>query len=353
MSTSRKAIYPFVSMAARGPRSPSPMVTAVPLPSDQKRIIVKFEGASYDVTEFLADHPGGSDIVEQWNGQDISAVFGDAESHKHSKFARSLLQKYLIKEEVEGKAEKSDDLNSKCGKFIDLDRPLIYQMWNLRISKEEYLHQVHLPRHLGRPARFFESDFLEIFTKTPWWFIPLFWGPVLSVAAMVGGSKLMADGMGMPLVGLLWFFGLFMWTVLEYTFHRFLFHMTALLPSHPIAFTTHFLFHGVHHFLPMDHYRLVMPPLLFSFFCTIVYSYLSLLIPQAQLQVMFSGTLMGYIVYDMMHYYFHHGGTPPIKHVAEMKTYHMDHHYVDPNLGFGVSSKIWDRALHTELPPHK
>lgn len=71
------------------------------------------------------------------------------------------------------------------------------------------------------------------------------------------------------------------WTLLEYGFHRFLFHVDRLLPDMPAFLTLHFLMHGVHHYLPMDrcvptHFssasvshsvrrlRLVMPPPMFA-----------------------------------------------------------------------------------------
>lgn len=328
------------------------MVSAIKKVDESKRdgrVLVTFDGGLYDVTEFIADHPGGAEIIQEYSGQDITHIFDSPASHRHSQFAHNLLKKYCIddvKVQSEGKGGKNKA-------FLDLDKPLIPQMWRLRVSKEEYLRQVHKPRHLNRDARFFESDYLERLTKTPWWFIPLFWTPILVASGLLGASRLTAQGLGIPAISILWSFGLFMWTVLEYVFHRFLFHMTDLLPDHPIAFTVHFLFHGVHHFLPMDQYRLVMPPVMFSFFCTIVLSLFLLVVPPAHMMTIFSGTLVGYITYDMMHYFFHHGGTPIIKHVAEMKKYHIDHHYVDENLGFGVSSKIWDQVFHTELPPHR
>jgi 4-hydroxysphinganine ceramide fatty acyl 2-hydroxylase len=55
------------------------------------------------------------------------------------------------------------------------------------------------------------------------------------------------------------------WTLLEYGFHRFLFHVDRILPDHPAFLTLHFLMHGIHHYLPMDRLRLVMPPPLFFF----------------------------------------------------------------------------------------
>lgn len=46
--------------------------------------------------------------------------------------------------------------------------------------------------------------------------------------------------------------GNLIWTLLEYGFHRFLFHVDGLLPDMPAFLTLHFLMHGVHHYVPMD-----------------------------------------------------------------------------------------------------
>lgn len=316
------------------------------------KVLVTFEGGLYDVGAFLADHPGGEDVIRQWAGQDITAVFGDAASHKHSQFAANLLQKYRVEEGPA--AEAGDKGAARAGtKFLDLEQPLVPQMWRLRIGKAEYLREVHRPRHLGRPARFFASDRLEIFTMTPWWVIPLVWGPVALGAAWLGMARLRASGAVPPaLLWPLWGAGLFLWTAIEYGFHRILFHIDAWMPDHPLAFLAHFLFHGVHHFLPMDKYRLVMPPLLFAFFALNFFAALSVLLPFAQLLVLGSGVMVGYILYDLMHYFFHHGSPlSSVGHVQAMKTYHMDHHYVDDNLGFGVTTKLWDRVFGTLLPP--
>lgn len=48
------------------------------------------------------------------------------------------------------------------------------------------------------------------------------------------------------------FIGNIIWTFLEYTLHRFLFHIDYYLPDSPAFLTLHFLMHGIHHYLPMD-----------------------------------------------------------------------------------------------------
>lgn len=44
--------------------------------------------------------------------------------------------------------------------------------------------------------------------------------------------------------------------ILEYTMHRFLFHIDEHLPDHPAALTLHFLLHGIHHYIPVRPLRL-------------------------------------------------------------------------------------------------
>ena len=43
-----------------------------------------------------------------------------------------------------------------------------------------------------------------------------------------------------------------------------LYSQNRWLPDNRVGITLHFLLHGVHHYLPMDKYRLVMPPTLFA-----------------------------------------------------------------------------------------
>lgn len=48
----------------------------------------------YDVTSYLNDHPGGSTIIEDWNGKDATVEF---ESIGHSEEARALLSTFHVR----------------------------------------------------------------------------------------------------------------------------------------------------------------------------------------------------------------------------------------------------------------
>jgi 4-hydroxysphinganine ceramide fatty acyl 2-hydroxylase len=127
----------------------------------------------------------------------------------------------------------------------------------------------------------------QALTRTVWWVIPLFWGPIttylflrsliqfdiapaalplFSVHPALPLSLVSSALTGPNLVktGLCFLTGNVIWTMLEYALHRFLFHIDNWLPDTPAAILLHFTTHGVHHYLPMDRLRLVMPPVLFG-----------------------------------------------------------------------------------------
>ena len=61
-----------------------------------------------------------------------------------------------------------------------------------------------------------------------------------------------------------------------------------------------------------------------------------------------AGTGLGYVLYDMIHYFIHHS-SPKKGYFKFVKMYHMQHHYKNGELGYGVSSKFWDIIFRTEL----
>jgi sterol desaturase/sphingolipid hydroxylase (fatty acid hydroxylase superfamily) len=143
--------------------------------------------------------------------------------------------------------------------------------------------------------------------------------------------------------------GLALWTLSEYTLHRFLFHMPARGEKmERIAF----LFHGVHHAQPQCKTRLVMPPVVSIPLAAIFFGLFYLLftvifkIPHWTYPL-FSGFIIGYLIYDLTHYATHHF---PMRsgYAKYIKRYHMQHHYKTPDKRFGVSSPFWDIVFKTK-----
>jgi sterol desaturase/sphingolipid hydroxylase (fatty acid hydroxylase superfamily) len=60
----------------------------------------------------------------------------------------------------------------------------------------------------------------------------------------------------------------------------------------------------------------------------------------------FAGFLVGYLMYDTMHYLVH-AVMLPTRVGLFLKRQHMRHHFVDSEKNYGVSSPIWDFAFGT------
>ncbi|RVX72071.1 hypothetical protein B0A52_04669 [Exophiala mesophila] len=355
----------------------------------------------FDVTDFLEDHPGGPEFILEYAGKDIKEILQDQTSHAHSEAAYEILEDSLVgfvatapvlKTAVDsthpdqvvplpatanGNAELQDhgvqtkdlparplyestgmssaedlsketDLDSdwKTHKFLDLNRPLFPQILFSNFSKEFYLEQVHRPRHYkgGASAPLF-GNFMEPLSKTAWYVIPIMWLPPVMYGSVIGFMHLSSTTEAAGY----WLLGLFLWTLVEYILHRFLFHVDKLMPDHPVALTLHFLLHGIHHYLPMDRYRLVMPPSLFLILATPFYKLAHTVFwyDWYVAVTVFSGGIFGYICYDCTHYWLHHRQLPA--YVRDLKKYHLAHHYQNFELGFGVTSKFWDYVWGTQL----
>tara|TARA_B110000503_G_C7096516_1_gene391834 strand:- start:221 stop:562 length:342 start_codon:yes stop_codon:yes gene_type:complete len=104
------------------------------------------------------------------------------------------------------------------------------------------------------------------------------------------------------------------------------------------CYTFHFMIHGIHHAFPQDELRLVFPPvasyIIYVFGFWIPFKFL---IPIHFRYGYLIGIVIGYEMYDVLHYAFHHSNPAEGSYMKEMKTYHMQHHYKEGLIGFGVS----------------
>lgn len=231
----------------------------------------------YDITNFLGDHPGGGDLIVEYGGKDVTTIMRDELSHFHSEAAYEILDQHLvgyvanekiIEAVVEhdkpddivplqpnadgmaalkangvageitqrkqvfaatGMSDASDltketdlDADYKTHKFLDLNKPLLMQVWNGGFSKDFYLEQVHRPRYYtgGDSAPLF-GNFLEPLSKTAWWVIPIVWLPPVTTGSYIAYT-------GLPSffeTAAYWLLGLFLWSLVEYGLHRGLFHV--------------------------------------------------------------------------------------------------------------------------------
>lgn len=191
-------------------------------------------------------------------------------------------------------------------------------------------------------VRMFESGFLEFFSHvhpaTP---LAIYLPVIAFMFDLAVRQRAQAFGLVLGLFAL----GILIWTLVEYTMHRWVFHYQ---PKSRWGKQLHFLLHGVHHDYPKDASRLVMPPIvsipLALLFCGLFFFVFDRVAPAA-----FAGFLIGYLFYDMVHYATHHFSMKRGVWLW-LKKYHMRHHYDDDHVGYGVSSPLWDYVFGTRAP---
>lgn len=306
-------------------------------------------GKVYDVTNFLFDHPGGEALILDHSGRDITSIMKDDMEHVHSDTAYDMLNDYCIgvldsSASSKGIANTNESLLSrKSNDFIDTSKPMLQQILKGNYSKEFYVQQIHIPRHTTDSPPIFVNPYLDLLSKCYWWVPPTFWSPVIIFMFVRSLSFLSIFGTLASFA-----LGIFTWTLIEYSLHRFIFHLDEYLPDNKYFMAAHFISHGVHHFLPMDSMRLVMPPALGVILATPIITFIQQVLPHGVSDGLVSGALLGFISYDLFHYYLHHS-KPYGSYTRKMKTYHLDHHYKNFNLGYGVTSRFWDVVFSTKL----
>ncbi len=187
--------------------------------------------------------------------------------------------------------------------------------------------------------RMFKSDLIESLSKVHF-AVPLI---VFVPTIFIFIYKAFAAGANILNFALYFIIGLAVWTITEYVMHRFIFHYQ---PTSAVGKKMHFIFHGVHHDYPRDKMRLVLPPSVSIPLALGFYFLFASFLVQQLLFSFFPGFLLGYLIYDMLHYAMHHlnfkSGI-----MKSVKQHHMLHHYQDSNKGYGVSSSLWDIILRS------
>ncbi|XP_037945116.1 dihydroceramide fatty acyl 2-hydroxylase FAH2 [Teleopsis dalmanni] len=326
--------------------------------------IVKYKQNYYNITEFMHKHPGGITTLKGLNNADMTGRFMKAPPHSDA--AMYLMKEYKIKtnakhahtnghngltkvqkengiELIEEEDRNDGHLDESMEYLVDWSKAMVPQIPNITKHYDEWVH-----KPVDRPLRLFGPWYLEMCTKTPWWVVPTFWIPVIVKCILNEFLDAMNAANIEKLIYLIGYFivGILFWTLLEYALHRWVFHMKINSNTNIWLCTFHFMIHGLHHKVPFDPLRLVFPPLPGALICTIIYTPISFLVPTPH--VLLSGALFGYLCYDMMHYYLHYG-SPTMRHMYHMKRYHYQHHFAHQNMGYGISSPLWDFIFDTRI----
>lgn len=142
--------------------------------------------------------------------------------------------------------------------------------------------------------------------------------------------------------------GLLSWTLVEYLFHRFIFHLSATKEPYKSILD---VLHLKHHAYPnkveyVTAYALYSIPI-YLFFLGLFWLGSG---NWAQALTLSAGMSVGYAIYEWTHYAAHHV-QPKTGWGLFLKKYHLTHHYRDSENYFGVTSHFWDIIFRTKPAP--
>ena len=205
------------------------------------------------------------------------------------------------------------------------------------------------PAKVNRPRRFgmkvMNSYLLERFLTTAHWTLPGLWAIPLVTYLLY--RSILLEGRSPDSIVALFLAGVLGWTFAEYWLHRWVFHFA---PSGNRAIRAiQFALHGYHHEFPDDPNRLVAPPILAVPIGIFLAAVVMVCFP-AHWSPILAGVFSGYLCYDWMHYYCHHG-RPHSRIGKFMRRFHLEHHYKNANSQFGLSSPLWDVVFLTYRRP--
>ncbi len=136
---------------------------------------------------------------------------------------------------------------------------------------------------------------------------------------------------------------IFLWTFIEYTGHRFVFHSK---PKSALGKKMLYVIHGAHHDYPNDPKRLVVPPVVSLLGGVLLYWMSYTMFGRVYASPFFASLVLAYLIYDWFHYVSHHVKVKN-KYVRMLIKHHLEHHYKDPDSGYGFTTKFWDVIMNT------
>jgi dihydroceramide fatty acyl 2-hydroxylase len=184
----------------------------------------------------------------------------------------------------------------------------------------------------------FDRAWMDRFTRIHPAVVPLIFVPTILIMGYIGATNTSTWRFFAYLV-----VGYVLWTLTEYWLHRVVFHFE---PEDGLGAKLHWLIHGVHHEHPNDPNRLVMPPSASIPLAAIFLVLYRVLFGAPAWLAVSAGFLVGYVVYDTMHWYLHHR-IPRSRMGRRLRELHLRHHFQDDTRGFGISAPYWDRVFRT------
>lgn len=311
---------------------------------------VIYHGNVYDVTLFLESHPGGSAIIEDRLGTDVTEVMHGADNgtHNHSVFAFKMLEKFKIGQviDADGPPALDGNIDADSGtQLVSWDQPILPQIGRMGDKYNKWIHSFPTTDHT---VKMFPNDTVESLTKCPWYMPLLFWLPIIALEVahfvyLVGGMKEVNVLLSFIYAAI----GVVCWLLFEYSLHRWIFHWRS---SSYVGNIIHFLIHGHHHITPMDFDRLVFPPVPALIIATPFWYGAPQLLGTSFGYPWLFGFALGYLMYDMTHFWIHHA-VPRNSFMKAQKRRHVHHHYFQPTVNFGISNPLFDYVFSTIKEP--
>jgi 4-hydroxysphinganine ceramide fatty acyl 2-hydroxylase len=199
-------------------------------------------------------------------------------------------------------------------------------------------------KHVNESGRIFRSPVLEALTRTHIAY-PL--SIFTSIAVWGAWFGLHRADLGAGSVAVLMLGGALFFTWVEYTVHRWFYHMRT---DGPRKARIQYVFHGVHHEHPRDRRRLALPPWM-SVLVAMGFVALFRLVLGPMGVVFGGGFLLGYAIYLSIHYAIHVYPAPR-NVLGVLWKHHNLHHFVGDTAAFGVSSPLWD-LVHGTMPTER
>lgn len=133
--------------------------------------------------------------------------------------------------------------------------------------------------------------------------------------------------------------GILLWTFMEYVLHRFLGHEHK---GKNFFKDEHMVHHRkVHYFAPA--YKKIAAAVIIG---GVLFTLASLLLPWTHALAFTSGLMGMYGLYEATHARFHRKG-PIAKPFIILRKHHFYHHFHQPKMNHGVTTRFWDRVFGT------
>lgn len=328
---------------------------------------IVYDNAIVEVTGW--SHPGPQKLITNNIGRDVTEMF---DQRGHSEYAKELCERMTIghigDESVQGQLlnkaysnmsdeEKAIHKRLQDPKVIDITKPLCPQV--AKLTNREFMAFVRRPRFMGG-----KTDVIKLYTdpaqdnasksyygQNLQVLIPLVLLEICVSIAWTPGADIFKH-----LLNFAFYFVILgscvAWTATEYYFHGIDFHSEESLDLNAEGpggqkIVRMFMKHLHHHVFMNEKYRVVLHLRTYAFYLPLGMVLLLLLLPVHIAVMLHAGWLTGSLLYDGMHYSFHHGPDIKIGWYQRMKASHMRHHFRDNQVEFGVTVPWWDYILGT------